>query len=64
MKNAAENHKIVNELLTKEQSDAIEKYVDALLEIESRFVKKAFLKGCEFAASFLIEAGYKSNSSF
>lgn len=54
---AVEKHKIANDLLTKKQRDAIEKYIDVLCEIQSSFVKKAFFKGCEFATSFLIEAG-------
>ena len=37
--------------------EAVEKYVDALCDLEALFVKKAFLKGCEFAVSFLLEAG-------
>jgi len=35
----------------------VEKYVDALCDLEALFVKKAFLKGCEFAVSFLLETG-------
>ena len=50
-------HEALGELLTKEQSTAVEAYVDALYEIEGCFVKKAFLKGCEFATSFFFEAG-------
>ena len=51
----AELHEKANALLNKEQKDAVEKYVDALCDIESLFVKKAFFKGCEFAVSFLLE---------
>ena len=57
LKMAAETHKKANELLTKEQSDMIEKYIEILYEIQSFFGKKAFFKGCEFAISFLFEAG-------
>ncbi len=56
-KNAIELHEQANSLLNKDQKDAVEKYVDALCEAEALFVKKAFFKGCEFAVSFLLEAG-------
>ena len=56
-KKVAEKHKTANALLTKEQGCAIEEYVDALYETQSSFVKKAFFKGCEFAASFFLETG-------
>ncbi len=53
-KKVALMHKTVNELLAKEQIDAIEKYIEALREIQESFVKKAFFKGCEFAMSFFL----------
>ena len=56
-KKAIELQEKTNGLLTREQQDAVETYVDALYEIEAIFVKKAFCKGCEFAVSFLLEAG-------
>ncbi|MBR2311764.1 MAG: hypothetical protein IKA46_00540 [Clostridia bacterium] len=55
-KKAAELHEKANALLNKEQQEAIEKYVDALFDIEALFAKNAFCKGCEFAVSFLLEA--------
>ena len=55
IKKAAEMHKTVNESLTKEQNDVIEKYIDSLFDVQSYFAKKSFLKGCEFTASFLLE---------
>ena len=55
-KKAAELRESANALLNKDQQDAVEKYVDALCDIEALFVKKAFLKGCEFSVSFLLEA--------
>lgn len=55
-KKVAELHESANILLNKAQQDAVEKYVDALCDIEALFVKKAFLKGCEFSVSFLLEA--------
>lgn len=56
-KKTVELHEKVNVLLNKEQEEAVEKYVDALCDIEALFTKKAFFKGCEFAVSFLLEAG-------
>lgn len=57
MKKAVELQEQANALLNKDQKDVMEKYVDALYDIETLFVKKAFLKGCQFAVSFLLEAG-------
>ena len=56
-KEALELHEKANILLNKEQKEAVEKYVDALCDIEALFSKKAFFKGCEFAVSFLLETG-------
>ena len=56
-KRAAELHETANALLNKEQKDAVEKYVDALCDAEALFMKKTFFKGCEFAVSFILEAG-------
>ena len=56
-KKAVELHEIANNLLNDVQQNAVEKYIDALCDIEALFVKKAFLKGCEFSVSFLLEAG-------
>lgn len=55
-KNALALHEKADLLLNQEQRDSVEKYVDALRDIEAQFVKKAFLKGCEFAVSFLLES--------
>ncbi|MBE6698968.1 MAG: hypothetical protein E7584_01835 [Ruminococcaceae bacterium] len=57
VKKALKMHEMVNELLTREQIDAIEKYIETLFEMQDSFVKKAFFKGCEFAISFFFEAG-------
>ena len=54
-KKAAELHEKANSLLDKEQKDAVDKYIDELSNIEALFAKKAFLKGCEFAVSFIFE---------
>ena len=56
-KKTAQLHEEANALLNKDQKAAVEKYVDALCDIEALFVKKAFFRGCEFAVSFLLEAG-------
>ena len=50
-------HERASVLLNREQEAAVEQYVDALHDIEALFAKKAFFKGCEFAVSFLLEAG-------
>ena len=57
MKKTVELHEKANASLDKDQKEAVEKYVDALFDIDSLFMKKAFLKGCKFAVSFLLEAG-------
>ena len=57
MRESVELHESANALLNKEQEAAVQKYVDALCDVEALFVKKAFVKGCEFATSFLLEAG-------
>ena len=43
--------------LNEEQGEAVKRYVDVVCEMEALFAKKAFLKGCELAASFLTETG-------
>ena len=45
----------VNALLTAEQQEALEHYVNALNAMDSHSAQKAFIKGCKFAASFLID---------
>lgn len=57
IKQAAELNEKLNALLNDEQKDAVEKYVEALYDVNSVFAKKAFFKGCEFTVSFLFEAG-------
>ena len=58
---AAELHEKANALLNEEQQKAVDCFVDALCEMQSSFVKKTFCKGCEFAVSFLLEAGNFGN---
>ena len=55
-KKAVHLHEKANSLLDAEQKQAVEKYVESLYGIESEFAKKAFLKGCEFSISFLLES--------
>ena len=55
MKISAELQENLNSILNKEQIEAVEKYVDALCNVESFFVRRAFIKGCEFAVSFILE---------
>jgi hypothetical protein len=56
-KKVGELHEKANILLNQDQRNAVNGYVDALCDWEALFVKKAFFKGCEFAVSFLWEAG-------
>jgi len=56
-KKTVEFHEAASSLLNKEQEAAVEKYVDALCDMEAIFVKKAFFKGCEFSFSFLLQMG-------
>ena len=52
----AKMHEAANALLTKVQREAIEEHIEALYEMQGFCVKKAFIKGCEFTASFFLEA--------
>lgn len=54
-KTAVELHEKANSLLNNEQKDAVEKYIDALCNVESVFLRKSFIKGCKFTASFFLE---------
>lgn len=56
LREIVELHEKASVLLNKQQQDAVEQYVDALYDMEALFTKKAFIKGCEFAVSFLLEA--------
>lgn len=53
-KRALELHNKANEHPTREN---LEKHIEALCELQSFQTKKAFFKGCEFAAMFLIGIG-------
>ena len=54
LKKSIEMHEAVNESLTKEKSEIVERYIELLYEIQSVFVKKAFFKGCEFTVSLFL----------
>lgn len=56
VRNAAEMHKRVNELITGEQKVAMEAFVEASYRNQFFYAKKAFMIGCKFAASFFLEA--------
>jgi len=55
VKRAGAMHKSINELLSLEQSEVLEKYIETLYEMQAAFVKKSFLKGCSFATAILFE---------
>ena len=55
-KKAVELHEKANTLLNKEAKDAVEKYVDALCDIEALFVKKSFIEGYSPGVKLLIES--------
>lgn len=52
---ALELHDKAHAELNKKQSESIEKYIDALLELEALHHIKAFSKGLEFGISFFLE---------
>lgn len=54
---AVEAQKAMDELLTNQQSEATQNYIEILYEMQGFFAKKAFFTGCEFATSFFLEAG-------
>ncbi len=56
IRKTAEMNKRINELLPKEQNDAMQKYIEAIYEMQSIYAEKAFLKGCKLAVSFILEA--------
>ena len=56
LKNVCEMHETLNRLLTKEQDEALDKYVEAIYENQAHIIKKAFFKGCDFAMSLVFEA--------
>ena len=60
LERAGDLHKILNESLSKEQSELAEKYIEATYEVQGVFLKKAFFLGCKFGVSFILDSrGYK-----
>ena len=57
-KKAVELHETAAAMLNSAQEEAVEKYVDALCDIDAQFMKSAFFQGCEFALSLLLELGF------
>ena len=55
-RNVTAMRQAVNALVSEEQSEAIQKYTDALAKMQSAFLKKAFWKGCALATSLFLEA--------
>ena len=56
-KKVSELHKKIDDLLNDDQKAILEEYADDLHALDALFSKKAFIKGCGFAFSFVIEAG-------
>ena len=54
-KYVGEMRKKANELLTDNQIEAIDKYVEALYNNQDHFTKKAFFMGCKYAIAFFFE---------
>ena len=55
LQKASELHTAANRLLTAEQMQAVEKYVESLFELQGYITKRSFFKGCSFAVSFFFE---------
>ena len=60
IRKTSELHEKVDSLLTKEESETMQEYVDCIYDGEESFYKKAFLKGVRLALSLFLEA-YKSS---
>ncbi len=43
-------------MLNAEQTEAVQKYIDSLCTLDAMFAQRAFIAGCEFAVSFLLES--------
>ena len=55
MKTAADLREKAVDLLNEQQCEAMDKYIEALYDSEALLLKKAFFKGCDFGASFILE---------
>ena len=60
IRKTAELHEKVDALLTKEESEAMQEYVDCIYDSAETFYKKAFMKGVRLAISLFLEA-YKGS---
>lgn len=56
LRRVAELRETVNALLDQDQQLAVEKYVEAVYDLEALLMKNAFFKGCAFARSFILES--------
>ena len=54
-KRISETHEELAKTFTKEQNKAIDALIDLLCELDGILAKKAFTKGCELTANFLLE---------
>ena len=55
LKKTADLRKTVDGVLTSEQIAALDKYIEALSQMQSIGCKKALLNGCRFTVAFLNE---------
>ena len=61
IRKTAETHEKLNRILTNEQNEMLEKYIEVLYENQGLYLKKGFFKGCKFAISFILEVGDNKN---
>lgn len=57
LKKSAELSRALSEQLSQSEREALEKYTEAIYDMQAAFMKKAFLKGAEFTFSFLAQVG-------
>ena len=57
LKKSAELSRALSEQLSQSEREALEKYTEAIYDMQAEFMKKAFLKGAEFTFSFLAQVG-------
>ena len=63
MKKIVESRKRISTSFNKEQETAFEEHIDLLYDINAIFARKAFIKGCEFAVSFMSESNGSINKN-
>lgn len=54
-KRVSELHGQMAAMLDRKSLSLVEEYVSLLLELEGILSRKAFIRGCEFSASFILE---------